>query len=126
VVLFEQVRDILAELLDAEADEITPESCLVRDLGMESIDFLELAVTLNQQFKVPIQDDTIFLRNLRLCITQAQETGQVVLEKLKADFGFLSEERLQELLADGDLGPVIQVQDLISYIQWQKKNAPTT
>ena len=91
---------------------------------MESIDFLELAVTLNQRFKVPIHDDTIFLRNLRLYILQAQEAGQDVLDKLKVCFDFLSEERLKELLADVDQGPVIQVQDLISYIQWQKKNAP--
>jgi acyl carrier protein len=123
-VLFDQVREILAELLDLEADAITPENYLVRDLGMESIDFLELAVTLNQRFKVPVHDDTIFLRNLRLYIIQAQEAGQSVLKKLKDNFGFLSDERLKELLADVDQGPVIQVQDLISYIQWQKKNAP--
>jgi acyl carrier protein len=124
LVLFDQVREILAELLDVEAGAITPASYLVRDLGMESIDFLELAVTLNQWFKVPIHDDTIFLRNLRLYILQAQEAGQDVLDKLKVCFDFLSEERLKELLADVDQGPVIQVQDLISYIQWQKKNAP--
>jgi acyl carrier protein len=122
--LFEQVREILAELLDVEAAEIAPESYLVRDLGMESIDFLELAVTLNQRFKVPVQDDTLFLRDLRLCILQAQEAGQGVLARLKENFGFLSDERLEQILAEADGGPVIQVQDLMSYIQWQKQNAP--
>jgi acyl carrier protein len=112
-------------LLDVEAGQITSESYLIRDLGMESIDFLELAVALNQWFKVPVHDDTIFLRNLRLCIAQARETGEVVLEKLKENYGFLSDERLQRIVADEDGGPVIQVQDLMSYIQWQKKNAPS-
>ncbi len=123
VVLFDQIRDILADLLDVEAGEIAPESFLVRDLGMESIDFLELAVALNQRFNVPVHDDTIFLRNLRLCIMQAQEAGQAVLEKLKNDFGFLPDERLEQILAELDAGPAIQVQDLVSYIQWQMKNS---
>jgi len=121
--LFDQIRDILADLLDVEAEEIAPESFLVRDLGMESIDFLELAVALNQRFNVPVHDDTIFLRNLRLCIMQAQEAGQAVLEKLKNDFGFLPDKRLEQIQADLDAGPAIQVQDLVSYIQWQMKNS---
>jgi acyl carrier protein len=122
LVLFDQVREILSELLDVEVVEITPESFLVRDLGMESIDFLELAVALNQRFKVPIHDDTLFLRNLRLCVLQAREGGQAVLERLKDNFGFLSEERLEQILTALDAGPVIQVRDLVSYIRWQMKN----
>jgi acyl carrier protein len=120
--LFDQIRDILADLLDMETGQIAPESYLVRDLGMESIDFLELAVALNQRFKVPVHDDTIFLRNLRLHIAQAREAGRAVLERLKGDFGFLSNERLEQILADLDAGPAIQVQDLMGYIRWQLKN----
>ena len=120
--LLDQVREILSELLDVEAGEIAPESFLVRDLGMESIDFLELAVALNQRFKVPVHDDTLFLRNLRLEIMQARESGQGVLERLKDRFGFLSEERLEQIVDELDAGPAIKVQDLVSYIQWQMKN----
>jgi acyl carrier protein len=105
-----------------ETGRITPESYLVRDLGMESIDFLELAVSLNQRFKVPVHDDAIFLRNLRLCIAQAREAGQAVLERLKDNFGFLPDERLEQILAEPDAGPAIQVRDLMSYIRWQMKN----
>jgi acyl carrier protein len=124
LVLFDQVREILSELLDVETGEISPESYLVRDLGMESIDFLELAVTLNQQFKVPVHDDTIFLRNLRLCVLQAREAGQDVLEGLKDNYGFLSEKRLGQIVAELDAGPAIQTRDLVSYIRWQMKNTP--
>ena len=120
--MFDHVREILSELLDVETGEIAPESYLVRDLGMESIDFLELAVALNQRFKVPVHDDTIFLRNLRLYVLQAGEAGQDVLERLKGDYGFLSEKRLEQIAAELDAGPVIQTQDLVSYIQWQMKN----
>jgi acyl carrier protein len=122
LILFEAIKAILMELLDVTAEEITPESYLVRDLGMESIDFLELAVALNQRFQVPVHDDTIFLRNLRLHVMQAQEVGLAPAEGVKNHFGFLCDERLQKMLADLEHGPVIQVQDLMSYIQWQMKH----
>jgi acyl carrier protein len=123
LVLLEAVREILVELLDVAAEDITPQSYLVRDLGMESIDFLELAVALNQRFRVPVHDDTVFLRNLRLHMIQAREAGQSILDGLKRHYGFLPDARLSAISADLEGGPVIQVQDLMSYIRWQMTNA---
>ena len=117
--LFEPIREILMELLDLEADTIEPESYLVRDLGVESIDFLELAVALNERFKVPVHDDTIFFRNLRLHLAEAEAAGQPPLEFLKPLYGYLSEQRLAQIVSDLHGGPVIQVQDLMGYVQWQ-------
>jgi acyl carrier protein len=118
-VMFDTIREILMELLDLEADAIQPESYLVRDLGVESIDFLELAVALNERFKIPVLDDTVFLRNLRLHLAEAKASGQPSLEFLKPLYGFLSDQRLTQIVSDLDGGPVIQVQDLIGYVQWQ-------
>jgi acyl carrier protein len=78
---------------------------------------------LNQRFRVPVHDDTIFLRNLRLYMIQAREHGRTPLEGLKKNYGFLSDERLEEMLTDLEGGPVIQVQDLMSYVRWQLKSA---
>ena len=121
--MFAQIRAILMDLLDVVEEEITPERYLVRDLGMESIDFLELAVALNQRFQVLVHDDTVFLRNLRLHVMQARADGQPVMEGLKAHYAFLSDGRLQAILSDMDGGPVIQVQDLMDYVRWQMKTA---
>ena len=121
--MFEEIRDILRELLDVAVEEILPQSYLVRDLGMESIDFLELAVALNHRFRVPVQDDTVFLRNLRLHMIQTREAGRSILEGLKDHYGFLPKERLAAIATDLEGGPVIQVQDLMSYIQWQMTHA---
>ncbi len=121
--LFDQIRDILVELLDVEDAEISTNSYLVRDLGVESIDFLELAVALNDQFHVAVHDDTVFLRNLRLHLVQAQEMGQAPLDYLKTQYFFLDANRLSEILADLDGGPVIKVKDLISYVQCQIETA---
>jgi acyl carrier protein len=40
--LEELVREIVAEVLVISADEVTPGAALIRDLGAESIDFLDL------------------------------------------------------------------------------------
>lgn len=117
--LFEDIREILIELLDVEAQEVTPRSYLVRDLGVESIDFLELAVALNERFKIEVNDDTVFLRNLRLHLSKASESQADPLEFLKGPYAFLAVDRLQEMLSDLDGGPVLQVRDLVSYVQWQ-------
>ena len=121
IVVFDQIKDMLMELLDVEAEAIVPQSYLVRDLGVESIDFLELAVALNECFKIPVHDDTIFLRNLRLHVTEARTSTQNPLDYLKTIYGFLSEQRLKQILSDLDGGPVLQVQDLVGYVQWQTR-----
>jgi acyl carrier protein len=109
------------ELLDLEEDQIGLESYLVRDLGVESIDFLELAVTLNDRFQVSVHDDTVFLRNLRLYLAEAQEAGKASVPYLQEYYRFLTQQRLEEILADLDGGPVLKVKDLVSYIQWQQQ-----
>ncbi len=120
--LFEQVREILTTLLDVEADAVTPQSYLVRELGAESIDFLELAVALNAHFKIPVHDDTLFLRNLRLHLAQAQAEQRAPLDMLQAQYGFLPKRRLESILSDLEGGPVIQTQDIVAYVQWQMRS----
>ena len=117
--LFDEIRELLVALLDVEAGEILPESYLVRDLGLESIDFLELAVALNTRFKIPVVDDVVFLRNLRLHVAQAKEQYLAPLAHLSEQYGFLSQARMVDMLSDIENGPVIQVQDLMGYVQWQ-------
>ena len=121
--LFETIREILMELLDVEAAEMAPKTYLVRDLGVESIDFLELAVALNGHFGIEVHDDTVFLRNLRLHVSEAGERGASTLNYLRGHYPFLPEDRLDEMLADMDGGPVIQVRDLESYVRWQMNSA---
>ena len=117
--MFENIREILVDLLDVDAEEIREKSYLVRDLGVESIDFLELAVALNERFKIEVHDDTVFLRNLRLHLTEASQSNADALEHLRGAYAFLAEGRLEEILSDLDGGPVIQVRDLVEYAQWQ-------
>jgi acyl carrier protein len=42
------IREIVAEVLVISADQVTPGTALVRDLGAESIDFLDLVFRLEE------------------------------------------------------------------------------
>lgn len=116
-----EINSILSELLDVDAEAIGPQDYLVRDLDVESIDFLELAVAMNERFRIEVHDDTVFLRNLRLHLTEASEGRVESLEHLKRVYPHLSDARLEAILRDLEGGPVIQVRDLECYVQWQKR-----
>jgi acyl carrier protein len=116
--LFDEIRESLSEILDLDGGEITPETYVMRDLEAESIDLLELSVALNSRFKIEMNDDQVFLRTLRVCLNKSNGNGGRV-ESLSKEFPFLGKERIGEILADLDGGPVLKVKDLMAYIQWR-------
>ena len=57
--VFEKVRDILCELLDIDADEVTLDTDLVKDLGADSLDLVDFVTTLEDEFDKEIPDEEI-------------------------------------------------------------------
>lgn len=106
------------DILDLEADEVTDQTYLVRELEAESIDLLEIAVSLGAAFGIRVQDDVIFLRAMRQILTDAAEGSQARQTALKDHYPHLSQDRIIEMLEDLTTGPVLQVRDLLSYIQF--------
>ena len=55
---FEKVQKILAEQLELDADEITMDSSLVEDLGIDSLDFVDIVMSLEDEFdtEFPVED----------------------------------------------------------------------
>jgi len=117
--ILEEITEILAEILDIENHNISPETYLIRELGAESIDLLELAVAINSGFNIDVNDDEIFLRKLRDYITEAEQRNKNILQYLVKNLPFLSRKRLENIIADLEGGPTLKVKDLISYIEWQ-------
>ena len=115
--ILEEITEILAEILDIENHNISPETYLIRELGAESIDLLELAVALNSRFKIDVNDDEIFLRKLRQYITEAEQQNKDILQYLAENLPFLSRKRLEEIIADLEGGPTLKVKDLIAYVR---------
>lgn len=58
--VFEKVKSILAEQLDIEnEDNITMESLLVEDLGADSLDSIDIVMSVEDEFKVEVPDEVI-------------------------------------------------------------------
>lgn len=55
--IFEKVRDIIADQLGVDADEITMESSFIDDLGADSLDIVELIMALESEFDMEIPDE---------------------------------------------------------------------
>jgi acyl carrier protein len=117
------IKHHLSDILDVDPDSITPETYLVRDLGVESIDFLELAVALGSSFSVQIDDDEIFLLDLRLHLEAIEDRSQDKVSLLSQQYPFLPTDRIEEILQDLNSGPVLKVKDLVSYLNhpWGRK-----
>lgn len=57
--VFEKVRALLAEQLDIEEDKISEGTDIIEDLGADSLDVVELMMTLEQEFDLVIADESI-------------------------------------------------------------------
>jgi acyl carrier protein len=55
--LFEQVKEVVVEQLNANPDEVKPESKFVEDLGADSLDVVELVMALEEKFGIEIPDE---------------------------------------------------------------------
>ena len=57
--MFEQVKNALVESLNLDGDDIKLESLLNEDLGVDSLDAVELSLDLETEFDVEISDEEL-------------------------------------------------------------------
>lgn len=62
--VFEKVKAILSAQFDVEEDSITPETNIEEDLGADSLDVVDVLMSLEDEFDVEIPDEEI--ENIRL------------------------------------------------------------
>ena len=54
--IFEELKDLISNELGVKNDSITMESDLVADLGADSLDAVELIMTIEDQFGITVDD----------------------------------------------------------------------
>ncbi len=57
--IFEKIRAILAEQLDVAEDEITMESNIAEDLGADSLDVVDLIMSIEDEFDIEVPDTEV-------------------------------------------------------------------
>ena len=56
---FEKVKELLVEKLGISADKVQPDSDILKDLGADSLDLVEMLMTLEEDYGITIsQEDT--------------------------------------------------------------------
>ena len=56
---YERIKDILSEQLDVEPEEITEQSNIIEELGADSLDVVEMLMSLEDEFNVIITDEKV-------------------------------------------------------------------
>lgn len=116
--LFTKVQQTLAGALGVDESEVTPEASLKRDLGAESIDFIDIVFRLEKAFDLKIPAGDLFPSNL-LNDERFVKEGKVTdegLAELRAKLPYLE---LEEFVKDPQitkLADCFTVKMLIRYL----------
>ena len=57
--VFDKIKDIIVEQLDVEEDAVTMEASITDDLGADSLDVVDLVMSLEESFDVEIPDEEV-------------------------------------------------------------------
>ena len=57
--LFGRIQSIVAEQLGVEPTEVTKDASILDDLGADSLDVVELVMTLEEAFNIEVPDDAV-------------------------------------------------------------------
>ena len=56
---FDKLREIIAEVLNVDADEITMETTFVDDLGADSLDIFQIIMAIEEEFEIEIPTEEV-------------------------------------------------------------------
>lgn len=54
---FDKIREIIAEVLSIDPEEITPDSTFVEDLGADSLDVFQIIMGIEEEFDIEIPNE---------------------------------------------------------------------
>ena len=57
--VFEKIKEILAEQLDADIDAMTMDTRIAEDLGADSLDVVELLMSIEDEYELEIPNEAI-------------------------------------------------------------------
>lgn len=57
--VFEKIRDILCEQLELDEDVVTMEALVLDDLGADSLDVVDIVMSIEDEFEIEVPDEEI-------------------------------------------------------------------
>jgi len=117
--IFAKVRDVLVDALGVDDDEVTPEARLTKDLGAESIDFLDITFKLEQAFGFKIPQGELFPDGAAQDPQYVQD-GKVTpkgLAEMKRKLPHIDFSEFEKNPRLADIGNVFTVDVLVNYVE---------
>ena len=59
VMVFERIREIICDQLDLEEDKVTMDSDIIEDFEADSLDVVDLVMSIEDEFGLEVPDDQI-------------------------------------------------------------------
>jgi len=57
--VFDKVKEIICDQLDLDEEKVTLEASITEDLGADSLDVVDLVMSLEEEFDIEIPDDEV-------------------------------------------------------------------
>ncbi len=117
--IFLKIQETLAGALGVDREEIRPDASLTRDLGAESIDFIDIIFRLEKTFDIKIPSGELFPGNI-LNDERFVKEGRVTaagLSELKVKVPYLDLDSFSKDPQVSKLAEHFTVQMIIRYIQ---------
>jgi len=118
-----KIKECLVDALGVEEEEVTPEASLTRDLGAESIDFLDIVFRLEKAFNIKIPRGDLFPENI-LTAPEFVKDGKMTeqgLEELRKRLPYADLTEFEKNPNVADIGNLFTVQMLVKYVEEKTK-----
>ena len=125
--IFPKVADTMADALGCDVEKVKPDASLINDLGVESIDFLDIVFRLERAFKVKIPRGKI-VEEARGALSEAEfEKGGVVtdagVERLRTFLSEVPADRFKLPLKVADIPRLFTAETFAKMVIRQQKAA---
>jgi len=117
--ILKKVKETLSGALGVEAGEVKPEASLTRDLGAESIDFIDIIFRLEKAFDIKIPSGDLFPGNI-LNDEKFVQNGVVTpagLEELRVKVPYLDMDAFSRDPQVSKLSEFFTVQMILNYLK---------
>lgn len=117
--IFARVREVMVDALGVDDDEVTENATLIKDLGAESIDFLDIVFRLEKDFSIKIPKGELFPDDL-LSNPEFVENGKLTDAGLKKIQEAMPHADLTEFANDRDVSKMpdyFTVGTIVNYVE---------
>lgn len=117
--IYTKVKSVLIDALAVDDDEVTPTASLIKDLGAESIDFLDIVFKLEQTFGFKISQGELFPENVATNPEYVQ-AGRVTpkgIAELKSKLPHLDFAKWETDPAVGRLAELFTVDTIVRFVE---------